>query len=202
MSGFTNSLSQDELREKIKQIIARDGSRLANTNYSPYPGKTLSPMSSLTQRAQLLDEQRSSKGMPYQSSLSKIANSPQDGISSTNMQTMLDGLKNKHTGFGQNVIGGRLDKQFGQAYDPYRNKFESRLNKDTDLKLGETRGDIENLNGTIRNLESKRNNSIFDVVSNSARGKNARQQGLIGMLGEFGQQKHGVNNKISTCEKA
>jgi hypothetical protein len=202
MAGFTNSLSQDELREKIKQIIARDSSRLANTNYSPYPGKTLSPMSSLTQRAQLLGEQRSSKGMPYQSSLSKIANSPQDGISSTNMQTMLDGLKNKHTSFGQNVIGGRLDKQFGQAYDPYRNKFESKLNEDTDLKLGETRGDIENLNGTIRKLEAKRNSTTFDAISNSSRGKNARQQGLIGMLGEFGQQKHGLNNKMLTGDKA
>lgn len=202
MANFTNSLSQDELREKIKQIIARDSSRLANTNYSPYPGKTLSPMSSLTQRAQLLDEQRSSKGMPYQNSLSKIANSPIKGISPGDLQTILGNLKNKHTGFGQNVVGGRLSKQFGSAYDPYRNKFESRLNKDTDLKLGETKGDIENLNSTIRNLESKRNNSIFDVVSNSAKGKNARQQGLIGMLGEFGQQKHGINNKILTGEKA
>ena len=202
MAGFTNSLSQDELREKIKQIIARDSSRLANTNYSPYPGKTLSPMSSLTQRAQLLDEQRSSKGMPYQSSLSKIANSPQDGISSTNMQTMLDGLKNKHTGFGQNVIGGRLDKQFGQAYDPYRNKFESKLNKDTDLKLGETRGDIENLNNTVKNLQARGNSAAFDAVANSARGKNARQRGLIGMLGEFGEQKHGLNNKMLTGDKA
>ena len=202
MAQYQNSLSQEELREKIKQIIARDSSRLANTNYSPYPGKTLSPMSSLTQRAQLLDEQRSNKGMPYQKSLNKIANSPQDGISSANMQTMLDGLKNKHTGFGQNVIGGRLDKQFGRAYDPYRNKFESRLNKDTDLKLGETRGDIENLNNTVRNLEGRRNGVVFDAISNSARGKNARHQGLVGTLNEFGQQKHGVNNKILTGDKA
>jgi hypothetical protein len=200
--NYSNRLSQDELREKIKQIIAKDSSRLSNTNYSAYPGKTLSPMSSLTQRAQALDEQRSIKGMPYKNSLNKIANSPLEGISQVDMQTMLGDLKNKHNQFGQNVIGGRLAKQFGSAYDPYKNKFESKLNKDIDLRLGDTKGDIENLNGTVKQLESKRNNAVFNALSNSSRGKYARGQGLISTLDEFGQQKHGINNKILTGDKA
>lgn len=202
MTQHVNSLSADELRDQIKRIIARDSARLSNTNYSPYPGKTLSPMSSLTQRAQALEERRYNKGMPYKKSLSAIANRPLEGISSGDLQTMLGDLKNKHSQFGQNVIGKKLDKQFGQAFDPYKNKFEHKLTKDTDLRLGETKRDIENLNSAIKNLESRRNDATFNAVANSSKGKNARQQSLISDLYNYGEQKHGINNKILTADKA
>jgi len=171
MTQYVNSLSADELRDQIKRIIARDSARLANTNYSPYPGKTLSPMSSLTQRAQALEERRYNKGMPYKKSLSAIANRPLEGILPDDLQTILGDLKNKHGQFGQNVIGGRLDKQFGRGFDPYKHKFEHKLTKDTDSRLAETKGDIENLNSAIKNLESRRNEATFNAVANSSKAR-------------------------------
>ena len=53
---MTQSLDYGQLQDAAKRILARDAIRLNNTNYSAYPGKTVSPMSSLTQKAQELEE--------------------------------------------------------------------------------------------------------------------------------------------------
>jgi len=199
---YYNQLSQDELRDKIKQIIARDSARLANTGYLPYPGKTISPMSSLTQRAQMLDEQRSRKGMPYKSALDKVANTEIGGISPNDLESMLSQLKNKQIDFGRNVVGGGLSNQFGRAFSPYRDNYERKLTKDTDLRLNDTRSDVNNLNRFIKQLEGRQNSVTFDAIANSSKSKNARQTRLINDLYKYGEQKHGITNKNLTADRA
>lgn len=199
---YYNQLSQEELRDKIKQIIARDSARLANTGYLPYPGKTISPMSSLTQRAQMLEEQRSRKGMPYKSALDKVANTEIQGISPNDLEGVLSQLKNKQIEFGKNVVGGGLSNQFGRAFIPYRDNYERKLTKDTDLRLNDTRSDVNNLNRLIKQLEGKQNSVTFDAIANSSKSKNARQTRLINDLYKYGEQKHGITNKNLTADRA
>ena len=190
------------LQEGAQNNINRDTSRLANLNHMPYPGKTLSPMSSLTQKAQILDEKRTGNGMPYRNSLSKIANAPIGGISQDNLQSMLENLKAKHSAFNQNVTGNRLSKQFGSKFNQYKDKYNSNADEDANLQMGAFKGDLENLNEHFKKLERQKNSSTFDAISNSSRGKNARQQGLINDLNNYGNQKQIINNKILTGEKA
>lgn len=199
---YYNQLSQEELRDKIKQIIARDSARLANTGYLPYPGKTISPMSSLTQRAQMLEEQRSRKGMPYKSALDKVANTEIQGISPNDLEGVLSQLKNKQIEFGKNVVGGGLSNQFGRAFSPYRDNYERKLTKDTDLRLNDTRSDVNNLNRLIKQLEGRQNSVTFDAIANSSKSKNARQTRLINDLYKYGEQKHGITNKNLTADRA
>lgn len=199
---YYNQLSQEELRDKIKQIIAQDSARLANTGYLPYPGKTISPMSSLTQRAQMLEEQRSRKGMPYKSALDKVANTEIQGISPNDLEGVLSQLKNKQIEFGKNVVGGGLSNQFGRAFSPYRDNYERKLTKDTDLRLNDTRSDVNNLNRLIKQLEGRQNSVTFDAIANSSKSKNARQTRLINDLYKYGEQKHGITNKNLTADRA
>ena len=100
---MTQSLDYGQLQDAAKRILARDAIRLNNTNYSAYPGKTISPMSSLTQKAQELEARRTQKGVPYNSSLNTLANKPNQGMSDGNIQDLLAGLQNKHNDFNTNI---------------------------------------------------------------------------------------------------
>ena len=201
-NSYDQQISQEDLRDLIQQTISQGASKLGNLSYSHYPGKTLSPMSSLTQKAHALEERKYAKGLPYKNSLGKLANAPIEGLNQNNIQSILDDLKNKHTQFGQNITGKRLNKQFGQSFNSYQNKYNNKLNKGTDLQLGEVASDVGNLSNNIKALEGKRNSSTFDTINNSSIAKRSRQQALIDNLKTYGQQKHGFNNKILTAEKA
>jgi hypothetical protein len=112
-------LSLDELRNRANQIILRDSAKLAGTNYSAYPGKTLAPMSSLTQRAQSLEQKRLAKGMPYLSSLNTIVNSNPQGLTPDNIQAVLNNIRDSHNSFNNNILLSKLNKQYGASLNPY-----------------------------------------------------------------------------------
>lgn len=195
-------LSLGELRDKARQILLRDSSKLSGTNYVSYPGKTIAPMSALTQRAQALEQRRAEKGMPYQSALQSLANAPAEGISRENINSILGNINANHQNFGQNVLLGKLSKQFGPAFESYRPKFENKLMGDTQLKLNELGSDIDTLNAPIKKLEGKRNTAAFNAITSSANAKAARQKGLTEDLYKYGAQKTGIINKGLTAEKA
>ena len=195
-------LSLGELRDKARQILLRDSSKLSGTNYVSYPGKTIAPMSALTQRAQALEQRRAEKGMPYQSALQSLANAPAEGITRENINSILGNIDANHQNFGQNVLLGKLNKQFGPAFESYRPKFENKLMGDTQLKLGELGSDIDTLNAPIKKLEGKRNTAAFNAITSSANTKAARQRGLTEDLYKYGAQKTGIINKGLTAEKA
>jgi len=199
---MTNSLDYGQLQDAARKILARDSIRLGNTNYTPYTGKTVSPMSSLTQKAQELEARRTQKGIPYSNSLNTLVNKPNQGMSPDNIQGLLTGLRDKHTGFNQNITGRRLEKQFQSGFTPYQARYNNRFNRDTTLRLDDTKVDLEELNDKIKDLEHNKNSTAFNAVNNSSMGKQARESNLIGMQKEFGTQKHGINNIGLTGEKA
>lgn len=197
-----NQLSFGELRDKAKQILLRDSSKLAGTNYSPYPGQTIAPMSALTQRAQSLEQRRLAKGMPYQQGLSNIANAQAQGITPDNINTIVGNVGGSQANFDRNIALNKLTRQYGPRLDPYLPRLENKLQQDATTKLGELGSDIENLNAPIRKLEGKKNRAAFTALSQSARAKESRERGLINDLYGYGEQKHGIVNKGLTAEKA
>lgn len=197
-----NQLSFGELRDKAKQILLRDSSKLAGTNYSPYPGQTIAPMSALTQRAQSLEQRRLAKGMPYQQGLSNIANAPTQGITPDNINSIIGNVGGSQANFDRNIALNKLTRQYGPRLDPYLPRLENKLQQDATTKLGELGSDIENLNAPIRKLEGKKNRAAFTALSQSARAKESRERGLINDLYGYGEQKHGIINKGLTAEKA
>ena len=199
---MTQSLDYGQLQDAAKRILARDAIRLNNTNYSAYPGKTISPMSSLTQKAQELEARRTQKGIPYNSSLNTLANKPNQGMSDGNIQDLLAGLQNKHNDFNTNITERRLGKQFQSGFAPYQARYNNKFNRDTALRLDDSKLDLEQLNDKFKDLEHNKNSTAFNAISNSSMGKQARESNLIGMQKEFGTQKHGINNIGLTAEKA
>jgi len=197
-----NQLSFGELRDKAKQILLRDSSKLAGTNYSPYPGQTIAPMSALTQRAQSLEQRRLAKGMPYQQGLGNIANAPTQGITPDNINSIIGNVGGSQANFDRNIALNKLTRQYGPRLDPYLPRLENKLQQDATTKLGELGSDIEGLNAPIRKLEGKKNRAAFTALSQSARAKESRERGLINDLYGYGEQKHGIVNKGLTAEKA
>ena len=196
------SLDYGQLQDVAKRILARDAIRLNNTNYSAYPGKTISPMSSLTQKAQELEARRTQKGIPYNSSLNTLANKPNQGMSDGSIQDLLASLQNKHNDFNTNITERRLGKQFQSGFAPYQAKYNNRFNRDTALLLDDSKLDLEQLNDKFKDLEHNKNSTAFKAISNSSMGKQARESDLIGMQKEFGTQKHDIDNIGLTAEKA
>lgn len=197
-----NQLSFGELRDKAKQILLRDSSRLAGTNYSPYPGQTIAPMSALTQRAQALEQRRLAKGMPYQQGLSNLANAPTQGITPDNINSIINNVGASQGNFDRNIALNKLTRQYGPRLEPYLPRLENKLQQDATTKLGELGSDIEGLNAPIRKLEGKKNRAAFTALSQSSRAKESRERGLINDLYGYGEQKHGIINKGLTAEKA
>lgn len=202
-ANLSGAMGYGELQDLAKKRLLEDRIKLSGTNYSPYPGKTVSPMSALTQRAEALEERRARKGVPYGKSLDILANKESEGITQPDLQLLLDTLSNKHRGLNQNITGRRLDKQFGAAFDPYRDKYNSKFQKDTGLRLNDAAVDLDSLNNEVKNHEkSNRYRNAFSALTNSSLSKQARHNQLTGSLRELGTQKHEINNRGLTAEQA
>ncbi len=197
-----NQLSFGELKNRAQQILLRDSAKLAGTNYSAYPGKQIAPMSALTQRAQSLEQRRLEKGMPYQSGLRTVANAPAQGITPENIQSILGLVGQSQGQFDSGVVLDKLNRQYGQRFDPYRPKLTQKLAQDADVKIRELGSDIESLNAPFRKLEGKKNRAAFTALSQSSKAKEAREKGLINDLYSYGEQKHGIINRGLTADKA
>jgi len=197
-----NQLSFGELKNRAQQILLRDSAKLAGTNYSAYPGKTLAPMSALTQRAQSLEQRRLAKGMPYQSGLDTLANAQAQGITPDNVNSILGNVEASQGNFNQNVVLDKLNRQYGQRLNPYLPRLENKLQQDTGTKIRELGSDIETLNAPIRKLEGKKNRAAFTALNQLSRSKEARERSLVNDLYGYGEQKHGIVNKGLTAEKA
>lgn len=196
------SLDYGQLQDIAKRILARDNIRLNNTNYTPYTGKTVSPMSSLTQKAQELEARRTQKGIPYTNTLNTLINKPTQGISPNDIQRLIEDLKEKHSSFNNSITKGKLTEQFKSSFNPYVDQYNNRFNKDTELRSNDSKVNLEELNDKIKDLANTRNNTAFNAITNSSVAKQNRENNLIGMQKEFGTQKHGVNNIELTADKA
>ena len=190
-----------ELRNALNKVVLADTARLGNLGYSPYPGKTLSPMSSLTQRGQALGERRAAKGMPYQGSLARVSSANNTPLAPEDIQGLLGMLHQQQAEFGQNVLGRKLQKQYGEGFAPFQERYNRKLGQDIETKLGETGVNIGNVNTSLSHLQGKRNRAAAQVLTNESVNKALRNKSLVESLQEFGTQKHNITNKQLLAEK-
>jgi hypothetical protein len=191
----------DQIRDKARQILIRDSGRLSTSNYTPYPGKTLAPMSSLTQRARGLEERRTAKGMPYTNDLNTLANAPIEGINEGNIKQLQD-FTYDTANRGLETVSDRLRNQFGNNFNRYYDSFRNNVDRNNQLKTNEFRSDLGILNPEIKKLQGKKSRFAFEAISESGKNKYNREKALIDSLNKYGEQKHGIINKGLTAEKA
>jgi hypothetical protein len=191
----------EEIRDKARQILLRDSGRLSTSNYVPYPGKTLAPMSSMTQRARGLAERRTEKGMPYKDSLDTLVNNPIEGVNEGNINQLQELAYNRGNR-GADIVSDRLANQFGNSFNRYKDVFNRNTENTNRLKTNELKSDIDLLNPEIKKLQGQRSRAAFDIVAESGKSKYNREKALIDALNEYGSQKHGIINKGLTAEKA
>lgn len=191
----------EQIRDKARQILLRDSGRLSTSNYTPYPGKTIAPMSSMTQRARGLAEKRTEYGMPYKEDLDKLANTPIEGLTDDNIRALQE-LNYNTADRGLNTTSDRLREQFGNSFNRYQGGFNRNTDNTNRLKTDELKFDINLLNPEIKKLQGKKNRAAFETVLESGKSKYNREKALIDLLNEYGSQKHGIVNKGLTAEKA
>jgi len=191
----------EQIRDKARSILLRDSGKLSTTNYVPYPGKTIAPMSSMTQRARGLEERRTDKGMPYADDLAALTNAPIEGINEGNIRN-LQQFSYDTANRGMENTADRLRRQYGTSFNRYENSFNENVDRTNRLKTDELKTDLDLLNPEIRKLQGKKSRLAFGAISDSGANKYKREKTLIDLLDKYGQQKHGIINKGLTAEKA
>ena len=130
----------EQIRDKARSILLRDSGKLSTTNYVPYPGKTIAPMSSMTQRARGLEERRTDKGMPYADDLATLTNAPIEGINEGNIRN-LQQFSYDTANRGMENTADRLRRQYGTSFNKYENSFNENVDRTNRLKTDELKTD-------------------------------------------------------------
>ena len=200
--GTRNSLASEELLREARGLYDKDSARLRGTNYAPYPGETIPKMSTLTQKARELEQQRIGKPAPYANKLNTLAQRTNQAFTPENLQGIIADLKQRHTNFSQNVTGARLNKQFNAPYAPMQGRFNAKLNKDISNREGEIKGTLDTQAEFANALEEERRQQTYESMQVAGINKAERKNALIKNLNDFGNQKHAINTGINQGRKA
>lgn len=187
--------SNEELLDKLRNQIYMDQAGLANTNYVPYRGEMVAPLSPSTMRAQDLKDQWSKKGSPYSNKIETIAKRDIQGFSPSQQQALIEMLRRGTV--SEDLASQRLGKQFGNNYG-YESDREAalrgKIGKDINRRLDTSRNNLNNLSDELAILESRRGTSIADAFRNAGRAKEGRRNALSNQLEEFGNQERNFRN--------
>jgi hypothetical protein len=195
---YASDLAPEEVFNEANQILARDRAKLGGTNYPVYKGQTISPMSSLTQRARSLQSGFNAKPAPYAGKINRVLSRPNQGI---NPQGQLNNLGVQQQTFNDNGLLRTLSKQFREAYEPRTGRFREKTNKDIRAGLNEASPQLQDIGRSAGILEQSSNQSFAERLRNLQEQKQARRKGLVGSLEQFGAQKHGYNNLVNAANK-
>ncbi len=196
---YASDLAPEEVLNEGARILAQDRAKLGGTNYPVYRGQTISPMSSLTQRARDLQSQFNAKAAPYSGKINQVLSRPNQGISPQRIQGFLDNTGQQQQNFSRNGLSGVLNNQFRQAYDPTR--LLNKSSKDIRSNLSETAGSLGDIQRSSGILEQSSNQSLVDRLKALQSQKQDRRNTLVGSLEQFGAQKHGYNNLVNAVNR-
>jgi len=197
-SNFENTL--EGLLEKGYKQLAGDRARLSGSNYPAYQGKTLSPMSDLTQRARGLQEYYGSKPTPYSDKISSVLSRP-TGLSEVSTSGLLENTGGRQRDYGNSLLGN-LQKEFRSSYNDRVDRFQRKSGEDINRGIGEFRGKLGDISTLSRNLDQNANQSTAKALQGLSGQKQARRNLLIDNLEQFGNQKHALNNLKLQADKA
>jgi hypothetical protein len=194
--------SPEELTRGAYKLLAKEKARVGGLNYAPYKGASVSPMSSLTQRARTLQEQFAAKPAPYSNKIQTVLSRDNQGITPANIQELLGQLGGAQRGFMQGPLLDTLRREFKTAIEPRIGNFTNRAEADIGRYLPEAEGNFQNLAKISGNLESARNREIVRTFQNLGTDKEARREALLKNLQQFGAQKQAYNNMNIGANKA
>lgn len=192
----------EELTREAYKLLTREKARVGGLNYAPYKGATVSPMSSLTDRARNLQQQFAAKPAPYSNKIQSVLSRDNQGITPANVQGLLGQLQGEQRNFTQAAFLDKLRDEFRTAIEPRIGSFTGRIESDIGRYLPEAEGNLQNLAKISGNLESSRNRQTARTFQNLQADKQARQQALINNLQQFGAQKQAYNNMAIGADKA
>jgi hypothetical protein len=201
MTKYGSDLAPQELLDEAAKILAKDQARLSSLSYPVYKGQTIAPMSSLTQRARTLKEDFAKKPAPYTKKLEKVLSRSNKGVLPISMARQLEMLKQGQSNFNTDTMLGTLRKQFRDSYQPRAAKFQAKGQKDIGLGLGETSGSLSDIGRAGGVLEQSSNQQFAKTLQELQSQKEARREGLVGTLEQFGTQKHGHTNLVNQAQR-
>lgn len=201
MKRYGSDLSPQELFDETAKILAKDKARFSSLNYPVYKGQTIAPMSSLTQRARTLKEDFAAKPAPYSKKLESILNRSNIAVSPQNIQDQLRMLSQGQQDFNENRILGTLRKQFRDSYEPRIDRFKQKGQEDVGMGLREASGNLEDIGRASGVLEQSSNQQLAKILQVLQSQKEARREGLVGTLEQFGAQKHGYTNLANQAQR-
>ena len=192
----------EELTREGYKILARDRARLGSRGYTAYPGKTTTPMSSLTQRARELEEGYRQKGMPYAKKIESVFNRGNEGLSQESIRSLLDQLGQEQRRVTEGPLLNTMNKQFREAYEPYEERRSQKGEKDINRGMGLAESELQNTGQALGNLQGKHNEKLIDTLQNLSQNKQLRRKELVGQLNNLGSQKHAHQNMVNAADRA
>jgi len=196
--GFEKTL--EGRLEKGYSRLAQDRARLGGLNYPAYQGKTLAPMSDLTQRARGLQEYYAGKPTPYSNKISSVLSRP-TGLSDNSISGLLENTGNRQRDYGNSLLG-KLKKEFRSSYNDRVDRFQRKSGRDIDRGVGEFRGKLGDIKTLSSNLDQNANIATAKALQGLSGQKQARRNLLIDNLEQFGKQKQGLTNLQLKADKA
>lgn len=199
MPSFTGTeLTPEELVREGFKLLSTDRARLGGVNYAPYRGETISPMSTLTQRARGLRNKFASNPRPYSAKIQNVLQRPGQGITQQNIQDLINNLNQGQTAFGQNAILPLINRNVLSSYGAGRGAgLTAKTQRDINDYIPEFSGNLGSLSRISNNLEQSRNAQIVKALQGLQGNKEARREALVGNLEQFGKQRHAYNNMQS-----
>jgi hypothetical protein len=201
MKRYGSDLAPQELLDEATKILAKDKARLAGSNYPVYKGPTTAPMSSLTQRARTLKEGFAKKPAPYTKKLEKVLNRSNEGVSPATMAQQLAMLKQGQEGFNTHTVLGALKNQFRSSYEPRVPQFLDQSQRDLTMGTNKFSSGFGDLSKASAALEQSSNQQLVEALKELQSQKEARREGLTGMMEQFGAQKHGYTNLANQAQR-
>jgi len=199
-SRYAADLAPEEVFNEAARILAADRARLGSTNAPIYKGQSISPMSTLTQRARELQSGFNARPVPYSGKINAVLGRPNQ-INPMGLQGQVNNLANQQQAFNRNALSRILGEQYREAYDPRASKLLRKEPKDLRRGLSETNAALGDIGRTANTLEQYSNQGLVDRLRALQGQKEDRRKSLVGNLEQFGAQRHGYNNLVNAANR-
>ena len=190
----------NDLREQALAVINRDVGRMVSNQAPVYRGKTSVPMSALTQKKRMLEEQFNNSPAPYSQAANSVFNRTLQGFNEGQKTSLLDilTLGQRRVGdTGWKLMGKQFGDRTGSRQTGFYNKFDKNLNKGLYL----SRVGIDALSNDAKGIESEFNQGLGNSLNALGNAEKAKRAGLNSMLGQFGNQQHIYSHLANSADK-
>ena len=190
----------NDLREQALAVINRDVGRMVSNQAPVYRGKTSVPMSALTQKKRMLEEQFNNSPAPYSQAANSVFNRTPQGFNEGQKTSLLDILLSGQRRVGDTgwkLMGKQFGDRTGSRQTGFYNKFDKNLNKGLDL----SRVGIDALSNDAKGIESEFNQGLGNSLNALGNAEKAKRAGLTNMLGQFGNQQHIYSHLANSADK-